>query len=94
MNLNLRKAISITILAAFWANIVGLCPGYAQEDFRLPAPGVMVHLSPEFNPPVLKGVTVYPNDPFKFDFIIHQGDEKLGINQKQREYTKLIKYFL
>ena len=48
------------------------------NDFRLPSPGVMVHLSPEFNPPILKGIKVHPDNPFRFDFILDQGDEKAG----------------
>ena len=49
-------------------------PVYAQDDFRLPAPGVMVHLSPTFDPTILKGIKVHPDNPFKFDFILDQGD--------------------
>ena len=52
---------------------IGPIPAYAQ-DFRLPAPGVMVRLSPEFNPPILKGIKVHPDNPFRFDFILDQGD--------------------
>ena len=76
---------------------------YAQE-FRLPAPGVMVHLSPEFNPPILKGIKVHPSNPFRFDFILDQGDEYIrhperseGSQKEQlkaRIQTRLIKYFL
>ena len=34
----------------------------------------MVHLSPEFNPPILKGIKVHADDPFRFDFVLDQGD--------------------
>ena len=61
----------------------------------------MVHLSPAENPPVLKGVTVYPNDPFKFDFILDKGDsysrasgECEDQEQLKQESSKLVKYFL
>jgi len=69
----------------------------------LPAPGVMVRLSPEFNPPILKGIKVHPNNPFRFDFILDQGDEynrhpeRSEGSQKEQlkiESTRLIKYFL
>ena len=74
-------------------------------ELRLPPPGVRIHLSPEFNPPILKGVTVYPNNPFKFDFILDQGDFSLFASPKSRrikrgqgelknESSKLVKYFL
>ncbi len=75
-------------------------PVYAN-DFTLPKPGVRVHLSPEFNPPVLKGLKVYPDNPFKFDFILDQGDSKLsspnalvGDPGFTEQANRLIKYFL
>ncbi len=73
---------------------------YAQE-LVLPKPGVMVHLSPPLNPPLLKGIKVYANNPFKFDFILDQGDgvipAKAGIQQQEQlktEANRLIRYFL
>jgi len=60
----------------------------------MPKPGSQVSLSANFNLAHLKGMIIDANDPFKFDFIIHQGDEHLTYKQKKYEYTKLIKYFL
>jgi hypothetical protein len=66
---------------------------YAQV-FVLSALGVMVHLSPEFTPAHLQGLTIYPDNALKFDFLISRGDEPLNQNQKKEQYTKLVKYFL
>ena len=96
--INLR----IFVLLAFLTNTFGILPLAQADEFRLPVPGVMVHLSPEFNPPILKGIKVHPDNPFRFDFILDQGDSsvipaKAGIqNQEQLkiEATRLIKYFL
>ena len=69
----------------------------------MPVPGVMVSLSPEFNPAMLKGVTIHPENPFKFDFILDKGDEynrhperSEGSLKEQLkvESSKLVKYFL
>jgi len=60
----------------------------------MPKPGSTVSLSANFDLAHFKGMVIDPNDPFKFDFIIHQGDQLLSPSQKQLEYTKLIKYFL
>ncbi len=89
----MRKVISIFVLFAFLAN--GLIPqtGWAQE-ITLPKPGVMVHLSPEFTPALLKGIVIHPENAFKFDFIVYKGDKGFTETQKKEEYTKLIKYFL
>jgi len=112
-----KKFISISILVCFLVTgQAGQYPVFAQSanpsawrglaeggDFHLPTPGVMVHLSPEFDPPILKGIKVHPDNPFRFDFILDQGDEfarSEGPQQEQTPYglktesTKLIKYFL
>ena len=68
-------------------------PVYAQE-LSLPAPGARIALSPTFNPPVLKGIKVHPDDPFRFDFILDKGDSTVIPESLNRESIKLIKYFL
>lgn len=60
----------------------------------MPKPGVMVHLSPEFNPAILKGIKVYPENPLRFDFILDKGDASLSDLQIKDESTRLIRYFL
>jgi hypothetical protein len=98
---NFKKGISLGILFAFLFNTFGPLPlAQAQiaspvgGDLRLPAPGEMVSLSPNFIPAVLKGITIHPENPLMFDFIIYRGDQILSADQKQEEYKKLIKYFL
>src|SRR5277367_2354826 len=66
----------------------------AGGDYRLPAPGVMVHLSPPLDPPILKGIKVHPDNPFKFDFILDKGDSYLSNDALKDDSNKLIKYFL
>jgi len=101
--INLRANIALGFIFAFLANTFGPLPAAQADDFRLPAPGVMVRLSPDFNPPILKGIKVHPDNPFRFDFILDHGDEynrhperSEGSQQEQLkiESTKLIKYFL
>jgi hypothetical protein len=93
-NLDIRRVISIGILFAFLANAFGPVPLAQAQDFRLPAPGVRVRLSPEFNPPVLKGIKVHPDNPFRFDFILDKGDGQLSKAALKDESSRLIKYFL
>jgi len=68
---------SFVILISFIINSCGSLPTARADEFRLPAPGVMVHLSPEYNPPILKGIKVNPNNPFSFDFILDRGDSNI-----------------
>ena len=96
------------MIFAFLANTFGPLPLAQADEFRLPSPGVIVHLSPEFNPPILKGIKVHPDNPFRFDFILDKGDNSQNSSviarseatkqsqqeQLKTEATKLIKYFL
>ena len=96
------------MIFAFLANTFGPLPLAQADEFRLPSPGVIVHLSPEFNPPILKGIKVNPDNPFRFDFILDKGDNSQNSSviarseatkqsqqeQLKTEATKLIKYFL
>jgi len=84
----------IFLIIAFLVNTFGPIPVAQAQDFRLPTPGVMVHLSPEFTPAQLKGIIIHPENALKFDFIIYKGDQVLSEQEKKFEYTKLIKYFL
>ncbi|MBI4310052.1 MAG: hypothetical protein HY591_06965, partial [Candidatus Omnitrophica bacterium] len=85
----------LTLLCFFITGTVNPMPVCAQQGLSLPKPGVMVHLSPTFNPPVLKGIKVHPDNPFRFDFILDRGDVETHSNASlQNESIKLIKYFL
>ncbi len=97
-----RKTVSYRVLSGFVAfafvfNLV-LPPGYAQlvpqTLLNLPAPGTMVPLSSGFMPVTITGITVHPENPLAFDFIIATGDESLDGEAFQEESRKLIKYFL
>ncbi|MBF0331671.1 MAG: hypothetical protein HQL17_07010 [Candidatus Omnitrophica bacterium] len=62
-------------------------------------PGEMVALSPAFFPPVLTGMKVYADDPFRFDFILDKGDgSHVGDGPRaiplNDDANRLIKYFL
>lgn len=46
----------------------------------------------DFQPPLLKGLKAYPNNPLKFDFIIDNGSNK-GTKKSLKNYNNLIKYF-
>ncbi len=101
-----RKGLILILILAFISSGVG--PFLAQaQDFQLPTPGSMVLPGPAYNPPLLKGLKVHPDNPFRFDFILDKGDSNPqhmsppqafggGPQQEQlkQESTKLIKYFL
>jgi len=92
-HLNLRTNIALGLIFAFLVNAFGPGPTAQAQEFSLPAPGIMVHLSPPLDPPILKGIKVHPDNPFRFDFIMDKGNEPQQ-EQLKIEATKLIKYFL
>ena len=66
----------------------------AQNMLGLPEPGTMIGLTPTYNPALIQGITIYPDNPLQFDFIIDTGDDHLEGDAFKNESTKLIKYFL
>ena len=79
----------ILVLISFIVNSFGPLPIAHADEFRLPAPGVRVHLSPQFNPPILKGIRVHPDNPFRFDFILDKGDSNFVIPAKAGPHATL-----
>src|ERR1700676_3497680 len=93
MNLKNMKPHSL-VLIAFFLNTLDPIPSAQAQEFHLPIPGVMVHLSPPLDPSILKGIKVHPDNPFRFDFILDKGDSELDNDQLKDQSSKLIKYFL
>jgi hypothetical protein len=89
----LKRALSLFICVAFVINSV-ISPAYAQMAANLPVPGTMVQASSTYIPTLLKGMTVHPEDPFRFDFIVDNGQSELEGDKLQAESRKLVNYFL
>ncbi len=47
-----------------------------------------------FTPIIVRGLTLHPENPLRFDFIVDTGDENLDDEEFKEESEKLIKYFL
>ena len=65
-----------------------------QSVLHLPIPGSRISLSTVYSPTVIKGITIFPDNPLQFDFIVNIGDDNLGGEAFKNEATKLIKYFM
>jgi malate synthase A/acyl carrier protein len=96
-NLFPRRILSAFIAFTFvFSSIVP--PTFAQvipqTILNLPIPGTLVPLSAGFEPTMIKGLTIHPEDPLKFDFIVDPGDVAYQEASFKEESTKLIKYFL
>jgi len=67
----------------------------APQVMSLPAPGQMVPLSEPFMPLTLQGITLHPENPLQFDFIVHKGEQEFSSEDDYLEESRrLIKYFL
>jgi len=71
-----------------------ILPSVQGGILNLPAPGTMVTVSPAFNPAIIKGVTLYPDDPLRFNFIVDTGDKNIKGEELREESRRLVKYFL
>ena len=97
----------IALIIVFLLNTVAPVPARADE-LVLPAPGKMLYLTEPQTPPTLRGLTIHPENPLRFDFIVDKGSSPLSSQgnsppllykegaggSSKDEYTKLIKYFL
>ncbi len=97
-----KKSLVYRIFCSFLVSIITLnflIPAnlsYAQVIplLNLPLPGSMVGLTPGYNPVLIKGITLYPDNPLEFDFLINSGNSDLQGEALKDEANKLIKYFL
>lgn len=87
----LHRFLVGTLILAFLVPDVRV---YAQGVLQLPTQGTLLALSPVYAPPLLKGIKVYRNDPFRFDFILDTGDATMSDPQLKTDSNRLIKYFL
>ncbi|MDO8675934.1 MAG: hypothetical protein Q7K71_07495 [Candidatus Omnitrophota bacterium] len=94
-----RKSLNIVLIVTFFASSLMPIPKANAAPLSLPEPGTMVNLSPAFEPVLIKGIKVHPENPFQFDFIVDTGHSGLSVETQHaaslhNESMKLIKYFL
>lgn len=87
-----QKLITGFVLMSFLGTTVA--PLSLAQEIILPLPGKMVSESQNFTPTMVRGLTIYPKNPLRFDFIIDTGNENLPEDKFEAEAIKLIKYFL
>lgn len=94
----LYRIFSLFLAVAFAASLIAPTASYAQTApqtiLNLPVPGTMVAPGPVFTPPLIQGMTIHPDNPLEFDFIVTGGDKFLDGSAFNEESKKLIKYFL
>jgi len=91
----------LTVFVLSFSLIFGPSAVYAQTHpvgqggvLNLPFVGEMVAVSPAHVPPMIRGIIIMPDNPFRFDFIVDSGSENLSDSEMREESIKLINYFL
>jgi len=97
------KPILWIVLVAFLFNTLNPPPVQADVAF-LPAPGKLIALTSSFSPPLIRGLKIFKNNAFKFEFIMSEGDAKSSQDNDEdsvakqaflkEEGNRLVKYFL
>ncbi|MCA9401691.1 MAG: hypothetical protein KC713_08690, partial [Candidatus Omnitrophica bacterium] len=91
----LRKITTLAVIVSFLLQTV-LFPqtARAQSVVSMPLPGVMVPASAAYQPLHFKGMTVHPENPLQFDFLVDSGDATFSKEEKAEEVQKLARYYL
>ncbi len=91
-----HKTPAFSALTWFLALSLITGPVMAQvtsSDF-LPAARAVLAASRDYQPLLLKGLQLYPDDPLRFDFIVGAGPAGSSAYRSPEELRRLIKYFL
>ncbi|MBF0484912.1 MAG: metallophosphoesterase [Candidatus Omnitrophica bacterium] len=89
------KTLSVFLIISFLVTLVmPSITAHAQGLPDLPAAGTFVNPGPSFTPTIVRGLTLHPENPLRFDFIIDTGDAGMDGEAFKQESTRLIKYFL
>jgi hypothetical protein len=79
------KAVSCLVGVCFLATNV-VSPAYAQS--------IVLPVNSVLNPTIMRGLTIDPQDPLHFNFIISQGSNNSQDKEFKAESEKIVKYFL
>lgn len=92
----IKKRMASIFAFTFLLLIIFPYPNSAASSLwdALPEPGHMVGLSDTYDPVQLRGITIYPQDPLDFNFLVDTGSSLLRDLKLEEETNKLIKYFL
>lgn len=95
MRLLCKNLIATVVLTgALIAQAVGPSVIWAKGGLELPAVGTLVTATPAYDALMLKGIRIYPDDPFRFDFMVRPGQEVLSEVDQAAALTRLMRYFL
>jgi superfamily II DNA or RNA helicase len=91
----MRKFVSgLMVLVLISGNIVNSATAAEGLAGILPPPGERVALSAFYQPPLLVGLKVFPDNPLRFNFIIDAGSRKENLYGLRKASRQMVGYFL
>lgn len=91
LSAKLAFSLSFFFLLSIIVQDISLCGLVYASELALPAPNMILKASREFSEPVLRGLRLDKQNPYKFEFII---DTQNMDNVSKTEVETLVKYFL
>ena len=88
------SAVQSVVLTTFLVIPPNVVQAQTFNVLNLPEPGSLVNVSAAFVPVLIKGISLHPENPLVFDFIVDPGNTGYGDEQIREEGQRLIKYFL
>ena len=92
-----KRGISAWAILAFVCTTI-LPPDVAaltiSKSIELPPVGTMVEMTQGYQPPVVRGMSIDPDNPLNFTFYVSSGDAQMDQATLRATSDKLIKYFL
>lgn len=90
---------SAFLLAFFLLNVVFVVPPvYSMENYNaplnLPPVGTLLEKGESYKPALIQGMTIHPENPLLFDFIVTPNDSDLKGSALNQEALRMVKYFL
>ncbi len=86
------------IFFIFMVQGIGPLPlSHAQTSMPIEGSGVQglrLGLTPMFTPVLLKGIKIFPSNPFQFEFMVGAGNTVVQGDLLKKESSRLVKYFL
>jgi hypothetical protein len=93
----IKRSIALLTIVSFSLSLLPFQTlAFAQMSpvLNLPLPGTMVIPTATYHPMMIRGLSIYPDNPLKFDFIVDSGEEPMEGAALKEESEKLVKYFL
>lgn len=96
--MRITKALRFRVIALamfFVFGVQSIVPSsFAQSVLNLPLSGTIITTSAPFDPPIITGMIIHPENPLQFDFIVDTGDDRIPGKTLKKEANKLINYFM